>query len=202
MKYRIPGRSPGNPSFLDKTRPFFFKNGNTYSRTENMTAEAAKRRLKARFKSWRVRALQAQGVKVVTVKDKKMKEQRKRVKLKYTEAKEHRDVQRVCRESAMEVTRRFLEIVQNSDNESAVVAAGQALLDRGYGKASQTNINATVDANAKSADVSQKELDARIEAALERVEAIAGRETKAPARPQRPADVRLSDPDPDGSTVH
>ena len=130
------------------------------------------------------------------------KEVRKRVRLRTTIAKEAREIQEIARTHATAVMDKLAEIVGNSHNESAVIAAGQVLLDRAYGKSAQTNINANVDTHGKNTDVSQGELDKRIEQTLKRVEAITGGAPKAPKSEERPSDVRQLDRDPDSSSLH
>src|SRR5690349_19090172 len=83
---------------------------------------------------------------------------RERVKLRETVAREQREIQEIARKNAQAAMERLADIVEHSHNETAAIAAAQVILDRGYGKANQTNINATIDANGKATDVSNKEL--------------------------------------------
>ena len=132
----------------------------------------------------------------------RMKAKRQRVRLRMTVAKEQREIQEMARKGADAVMKRMFEIATTSMNETAAIAAGQVMLERGYGKANQTNINATIDANGKATDVSQKELDTRVAKVVERIEALTGGEAKAPKSKERPADVRELDRDPDSSSLH
>jgi hypothetical protein len=127
---------------------------------------------------------------------------RKRVRLHETVAKEAREIQELARRHAQAAMKRMAEIAETSHNEAAAIAAAGLLLDRAYGKANQTNINANLDANGKSTDISQKELDTRIETALKRIDALTGGTAKTPARQEPSADLRKLDRDPNGSSLH
>lgn len=127
---------------------------------------------------------------------------RKRVKLAMTVAKEAREIQQKARQYAEPILDRLAEIAQNSFNENAAIAAANSIIDRAYGKANQTNINATLDANGKAADVSAKELDARIERALKRVAALTAGKGEPVKGEDGSADVRKLDRDPDSSPLN
>lgn len=163
------------------------------------------------LKSLDVKARKARGEYVISRK-RRMKAMRKRIRLKralkpeghqryeLTIAKEAREIQDMARERATAVIKRLTDIALKSPVESVAVAAGNVLLERAYGKANQTNTNVTVDANGKASEVTGKELDGRIKAALKRVEEVTegfpGAKAaprgarKAPASPARPADLR------------
>ena len=193
------------PGGRNTYRPFYrihFQKGNTFSLASNMSPEANKKRADGLMKSWIALARKREGVEIVSGKQLLKKEVRKRVRLRTTIAKEAREIQEIARTNATAVMEKLAEIVASSHNESAVIAASQVLLDRAYGKSAQTHINANVDAHGKNTDVSQKELDKRIESALKRVEAITGGAPKAPKSEERPDNVREFDRDPDSSSLH
>ncbi len=130
------------------------------------------------------------------------KVKRKRLRLKETIAKEAREIQDLARKNADAAMRRVAEIAKTSTNEAAALAAAALLFDRAYGKANQTNINANLDANGKATDVSQKELDTRIEKALDRIDSLTRGAPKAPAREEPLIDLRKLDRDPDSTPLN
>lgn len=178
-----------------------FTEGNTASTEKNMPPEAHKKRMASLFKFWEKRSNQYHEKRLM-INVARKKEKRTRIKLKLTVAREQREIQEVARKNAQAVIERMAEIAQTSFNETAAIAAAQVILDRAYGKANQTNINASVDANGKPTDISEKELNTRINQALKRVEALTGGAPKAPKGEERPADVREHDRDPDSTTQH
>jgi len=134
----------------------------------------------------------------------KMREQRKRERyqLRETAAREAREIQALGRRHAEEVMRRLCDIAQNSMNETAAIAAAQAVLDRTYGKANQTHINANIDANGKTTDISAKELDERINTALKRVEELTARKAKPAEGKEQLVDLRKLHRDPNGTPLN
>lgn len=175
--------------------------GHRLSTVENMPPEAHARRMAGLFKGWQELSKEYHEKRTMA-KVVARKEKRLRVKLRQTVAREQREIQELARKNAQAVLERMAEIAQTSFNETAAIAAGQVILDRAYGKANQTNINASVDANGKETDISEKELNTRINQALKRVEALTRGTAKAPEGEERPADIREHDRDPDSSSVH
>jgi hypothetical protein len=180
----------------------YFYKGNDYALAEKLTEESNNKRLKALLKAWKTNARKAAGEKFVTDRKKRLKAKRQRVRLKMTVAREQREIQEIARKGADAVMKRMFEIATESMNETAAIAAGNVLLERAYGKANQTNINATIDANGKATDVSQKELDTRVAKVVERIEALTGGAAKAATSKDGSADVRKLDRDPDSPTQH
>lgn len=115
---------------------------------------------------------------------------------------EARDIQNMCRAYALEGVERVIEMMREANKPSDVLAAVNLLLERGYGKASQTTVNANIDANGKPTEVTGKELDTRIADALKRVEAITRGETQEGEGEERPADVCDGNRNPDNSSIH
>ena len=191
-------RCPSTPGGLGG----FYYAGNQYALAKNLTPEANAKRMATLLRTWATKARLHAGEKFVPDNQKRLQAKRKRIRLHTTIVKEAREIQDIARTHATAVVQKLAEIVETSGNEAAVIAASQVLLDRAYGKASQTHINANIDTNGKATDVSQKELDARIEKALKRVEDITGRAPKAPESQKPSSDVREHDRDPDGSTFH
>ncbi len=93
-----------------------------------------------------------------------MKRKRLKMKEKKAIALEFHELQQIARENAV-------------------------ILDRAYGKASQTSITANV-GNGKASDISAEELDKRVERALKRVEDLTNRTPKAGTSKNRPAHLR------------
>jgi hypothetical protein len=104
------------------------------------------------------------------------------------EAKEVQDIARSHAAKALEALSRIVD--SQTAPDSAVIQAAGMLLDRGYGKAAQTNINANLDANADPKAVTATDLNKRIEAALRRVEGITGGELEEEQSEERPTDIR------------
>jgi hypothetical protein len=197
-----PGNKLGNLTLNINKTTGFFTAGNQYSKKENLTPEASKKRMTALFQSWGTKQKKAKGEIKGTRYMVKKKKKRERYMLKTTVAREAREIQEQGRRSAEQVMARLAEIAINSPNETAAIAAGVVVLDRSYGKANQTNITASIDANGAAKDISQEELNTRIEQTLKRVEALTGGATKAP-KSQKPAiDLRKLDRDPNGSPLN
>lgn len=179
-----------------------FTAGNTAAKAENMSADSHMRRMAGLHKAWAESSKQYHVKRTMTKSRISHKETRVRVRLKQTVAKEAREIQELARRNAEAVITRMAEIAQTSFNETAAIAAAQVVLERAYGKANQTNINASIDANGKATDVSGKELDKRVEQTLKRIEELTGRTPKAPESKERSVDLRELDRDPDSSSFH
>ena len=169
-----------------------FKPGNQFALRACMTEEAHAKRMAGLKKAWATRNDKMAKNKFVMSHDvlKKVNEA-KRARLKQTQAKDAREIQELIRTYTFSGLEKIFEILANdSASDMAKIAAMHLLLDRGSGRAAQTNINANIDANGKPSEVSQKELDDRIRAAIDRVEALTGGAPKAPEGSERPSDVR------------
>lgn len=119
-----------------------------------------------------------------------MKRKRAKLKLKRAIALEAHELQQIARESASLAMSTLKEIAANKRApEPSRIAASAVILDRAYGKASQTSITASV-TSGKETDIDGAELDKRIDATLKRVEALTNRAPKKRARPNRPVNVR------------
>lgn len=117
---------------------------------------------------------------------------RKRVKMKEKKAiaLEAHELQQIARENATLAMTTLVEISGNKRAPEATrIAASSVILDRAYGKASQTSITANV-GNGKTADLTADELDKRVERALKRVEDITNRAPKAGTSKNRSAHLR------------
>lgn len=118
-----------------------------------------------------------------------MKRTRLRLKEKKAQALEAHEVQQVARENASLAMKTLAEISGNKRApESSRIAASSVILDRAYGKASQTSITASV-SNGKESEIDSVELDKRIKQALKRVEDLTNRAPKAGTGKDRPARV-------------
>lgn len=117
---------------------------------------------------------------------------RKRAQLvqKKAVALEMHELQQLARENATAAMQTLIEISNNKRApESSRIAASAVILDRGYGKSSQTSITASV-TDGKASKITADQLDERIGQALKRVEAITKRTPKAAPGKDRPADLR------------
>jgi PAS domain-containing protein len=158
--------------------------------------------MRALFAGWSTNSKVGKERPLMTKNKIRKKEKRKRLKLYETVAREQREIQEMARKGAAAVMERLQAIAENSPNETAAISAGLVILDRGYGKATQTNVNATLDANGKATDVSGKELDARIQKVIERLEGITGGTPKAPKSKDKPVDLRKLDRDPNSTPLN
>lgn len=119
-----------------------------------------------------------------------MKRTRVRMEAKRALALEAHELQQLARESAKLAMETLIEISGNKRApEANRIAASAVILDRAYGKASQTSITANV-SNGKTKDLDSTELDTRINRALKRVEELTNRAPKAGPSQKRPADLR------------
>lgn len=208
LRLGLKGNPLGNTAWGNVLRPqrsvkSAFTKGNKLASKENLSPDAHARRMAGLFKTWETQERQHRGEKVVTRKVKDERQKRKRLKLHATVAKEFREIQEIARTHATAAMRRLAEIIESPvSQDTSAIAAAAVILDRAYGKATQTSINASIDASGKTTDVTAKELDTRIEKALHRVEAITGRAPKAAESEEQPPDVRKRDRDTGGSSVH
>ncbi len=168
-----------------------FVPGNQLSIPENLTEHANALRLKALVEGWETARRKRDGEKVVTAREKELKYRRKRLKLKETVAKEAAEIMDIARTHAAAAMERLAGIITNPHSQdSAAIQAISVILDRAYGKASQTNVNTNVNLDGKPAELSAKQLDARVAAALKRIENITGAAVPEAPRPAGSADVR------------
>ena len=180
-----------------------FEKGNKLAAAENMTPDAHARRMAALYRGWATKHRRGQGEQVMSVKTKKKISKRRRIRIKENVVREMREVQEIARMHADDAMRVAAEIMTSpASRNSDRLAAAQLVLDRAYGKATQTNVNANVDANGKAPEISSKELDSRIDTALNRIESITGRTAKPPKSEKRPPDIRERDRDPGNPSVH
>ncbi len=119
-----------------------------------------------------------------------MKRTRVRMKEKRALALEAHELQQIARENAVLCMNTLVEIASNHRApESTRIAASAVILDRAYGKSSQTSITANV-TNDKKSNLDGTELDKRIEQALKRVEGLTNRTAKTGTGEKRPINLR------------
>jgi len=173
------GRPGGHPKFCS---------GNKLALKENVSAEGNTKRRSALMRGWATSRRQREGENIVSkVKQRKVVNK----ELRATEAKDAREIQELIRKHVFHGIEEIFRIIADPTASAvAKISAMHLLLDRAYGKSAQTNINANIDANGQPSDITHKELQERIEAAIKRVESITGGTTEAPEGEERPADVR------------
>lgn len=118
----------------------------------------------------------------------------KRTRIKLQEKKaialEAHELQQIARENATLAMQTLVEISSNPRAPEATrIAASAVILDRAYGKASQTSITANV-SNGKKSDLDSTELDKRISQALKRAEELTNRAPKKVEGTKRPPNLR------------
>ena len=105
--------------------------------------------------------------------------------------KEAREIKEMAAKCVPDAIRALHEIIKSEvSSDMAKIAAANSVWDRGYGRPTQTSINATVDADAKPNQIDDRELDRRVGAALERIENITARTREKITVPERSADLR------------
>jgi len=115
--------------------------------------------------------------------------ERKRLKLKLDKSVslEAHELQELARQNATLAMNTLIEISKNKRAPEATrIAASAVILDRGYGKASQTSITANV-GNGKNSDLTADELDKRVSKALQRVEELTNRAPEKRPSKKRPS---------------
>lgn len=212
MKIKIPKINlvkcdgPGNPllgqDFGPKHNPCY--KGNTFAKKENMSPESHARRMAGLQKTYEIQRRKAAGERVpMPVRKKNHLIRKKRIRLHAKMVKELREIQEIARRNAEDAMNRCIEIMNEpSATHMVQLAAAQVVLERGYGKANQTNTNVNVDANGKENEVTAGELDQRVAQALKRVEALTGGAPKKKARERLPPDLRKCDGNPGGGALH
>lgn len=123
-----------------------------------------------------------------------MKRKRIRLKLKKAIALEAHELQQIARENATMAMQTLAEISANKRAPEATrIAASAVILDRAYGKASQTSITASV-TSGKANEVTGEELAKRIDGALKRVAAVTERAPKKAKGKNGSVDLRQYNP--------
>jgi hypothetical protein len=124
------------------------------------------------------------------MRDQAMKRKRLRLKEKKAIALEAHELQQMARENATAAMETLAEISKSKRAPEATrIAASAVILDRAYGKASQTSITANV-TNGKTSEIDGNELSKRIDHALKRVADLTTRAPKAPAGKNRSPNLR------------
>lgn len=120
-----------------------------------------------------------------------MQRTRLRLKAQKAQALEAHEVQQIARENASLAMKTLADIsADKRAPQSSRIAASSVILDRAYGKASQTSITANV-SHGKESEIDSNELDRRIKHALKRVEDLTNRAPKAGTGKDRPVNIRL-----------
>jgi len=113
--------------------------------------------------------------------------QKKQIK----EAMESRELVNAARRRAEKALKVLDDVIDSETSaDTAKLAAAKEILDRAFGKPTQTNVNANVNADGKTSEIDNRELDQRLDQLVRRVEAASGREEEAPASQERSADLR------------
>lgn len=105
--------------------------------------------------------------------------------------KEAREIKEMAAKCVPDAIQALHEIIKSDvSSDMAKIAASNAVWDRGYGRATQTNVTATLDLDAKPNEISDAELDRRVGEALERVESITKRTREKIIVQERSSDLR------------
>jgi hypothetical protein len=101
------------------------------------------------------------------------------------------EIQAKARKYAPDAVDALGEIVKSKiATDVARISAAQTLLDRAYGRPTQTNVNATVNTDGKPPEITDKELDTRIKETLTRIEGLTKRKREKIQGEDRPTDLR------------
>lgn len=159
------------------------------------------------FKTWNILRAKRAGFRTVTPRHRAKLSKAALHKHEERQAKKHaksaREIQQTALENALGAMEVATEIMydkrqKGSDRLSAV----ELVLNRAAGRPTQTNINASIDANANPSEASGAELDTRIAETLQRIDTIAGGAKPKAARKKRPLNIRSDNRDPGRSNVH
>lgn len=104
------------------------------------------------------------------------------------EQREMVDLARQKARRAMEVYDEIMDSETSAD--TAKLQAANAVLDRAFGKATQTNVNTNVNADGKPSEIDYRELNTRIDNALKRIEEATGGTEQAPTGEDGHPDLR------------
>lgn len=116
---------------------------------------------------------------------------RQRTKIEEQIVRDAREIKDMAAKAAPSAIKTMIQIMKDKKTlDSVRLVAAQALIDRGYGKATQMSVTATVNADGKPSEIDDKELTSRINSALDRIERVAGGTRQPAPSPQRPADIR------------
>lgn len=107
------------------------------------------------------------------------------------------EIQEKARQYGIDALKALREVIEKpTASDLAKISAAQTLLDRGYGRPTQTNLNTTVNTDGSPPEITDKELNRRIEETLRATEAL----TRVAGPPKRkrekieseegPADIR------------
>jgi hypothetical protein len=119
-----------------------------------------------------------------------MMKKRLRLKREKERALEAHELQQLARENATLAMNTLIEISGNKRAPEATrIAASQVILDRGFGKATQTSISASV-TNGKTNELDGDELQRRIDTALKRTEELIRRGSKKAPSQKGSSDLR------------
>ena len=101
------------------------------------------------------------------------------------------EIQEEARKYGADALKCLREIVNSKlASDVAKISAAQTLLDRGYGRPTQTNINAAVGTDGKATEVTQQELDRRVAETIENIERLTKRKREKIESEERPTDIR------------
>lgn len=120
----------------------------------------------------------------------KLKKARKRLRLVDNTA-DAPAVQAEARKFGIDAIHALNEIIANKlSSDVARISAAQTLLDRAYGRPTQTNVNATVNTDGAPSEVTEAELNRRIAKTLTRVESLTKRKREKIKSEEGPVDLR------------
>ena len=101
------------------------------------------------------------------------------------------EIQEAARKAGKYAISALEDIVRSRiSTDVARISAAQTLLDRGYGRPTQTSVNATVNTDGKPTEVTQQELDRRIKETITRIEGLTKRKREKIEGEEPPADLR------------
>src|SRR5258708_3362959 len=175
-----------------------FSPGNELSKACNLSDASNYKRIKGLMRGWAATARKRRGERIMTAAAKKKVERRQRVRLIENIQTEARDIQNQARGMATEAMEVMANLMRHSPKGSDRVAAASIILERAYAKATQTNVNAKLNADGKPTEVTSKELDTRITEAVQRVESITGGAPEAEGGEGEAAHLRIDDSDTGG----
>lgn len=104
---------------------------------------------------------------------------------------EAREAAQLARQSMRKAIERVAQILDDENaSDMAAIAAFHALSDRAYGKPTQTNVNANLDMDKKTSELTGNELERRIAEALQGVERVTKRKRETLISEDGPTNLR------------
>lgn len=188
-----------------------FVKGHRLAARENMSPQSHAKRMAGLAKASKVfQMISRLGYKALTIKTKR---ERKKIGFKAflrhkrarqtLAVKNVREIQQIALNNSAQAMRVAVEVMNDRRARgSERLAAVDLVLNRAAGRPTQTNINASLDANAPAHEASGKELDQRVAETLNRIEKLTGGKREKKPRERKSINIRVDYRDPGSSKLN